>query len=69
MAWIPCMRQAEAGSPFCRRHADAIFGAMLGAVVHSEPVMEVEHLCGEESPCPIARAGRRKTWDSHKRSR
>jgi hypothetical protein len=33
-AWVPCVRKAERGSEFCRRHGDAIFGAMLGAVIH-----------------------------------
>lgn len=60
MAWIPCVRKAEEGSAFCRRHGDAIFGAMLGALVHAEPVNEMEHLCGENSECPMARARRRK---------
>ena len=41
MAWIPCVRKAETGSPFCRRHGDAVFGAMLGALVYGEPVNEV----------------------------
>ena len=30
------MRKAEEGSPFCRRHGDAVFGAMLGRLVHGE---------------------------------
>lgn len=58
-AWIPCARKAEAGSVFCRKHGEGIFGAMLGALVHSEAVNEVEHLCGEERPCAMARAQQR----------
>jgi hypothetical protein len=69
MAWIPCVRRAEEGSEFCRRHGDAIFGAMLGVLVRTEPGKEVEHFCGDKAPCPLARAGRRKVWGSHKRSR
>jgi len=39
-AWIPCVRKAERGSGFCRHHGDAIFGAMLGAIVYEKPVDE-----------------------------
>ena len=60
MAWIPCVRKAEEGSAFCRRHGDAFFGAMLGALVYAEPVWEMEHLCGEMRPCPMREAKRRK---------
>ncbi len=35
-AWIPCAQKAEAESGFCRRHGDAIFGAMLGAMVSAK---------------------------------
>ena len=28
-----------------RRHDDAILGAMMGALVHSGPMEEIEHLC------------------------
>jgi len=44
-AWIPCARKAEAGTGFCRRHGDAIFGVMLGAIVYEEPVEEGEEDC------------------------
>jgi hypothetical protein len=40
-AWIPCVRKAEPGSRFCRRHDEAITGALLGALVHEEPGDEV----------------------------
>jgi hypothetical protein len=50
------VRKAEEGSAFCKKHGDAIFGAMLGALVYMEPVDEVEHLCGEGRPCEMARA-------------
>jgi hypothetical protein len=53
MAWIPCVRKAESGSPFCRKHGDAIFGAMLGALVHEEPVNEMVSL-GEKRERPAA---------------
>ena len=55
-AWLPCARKAEAGSVFCKRHVDAIFGAMLGALMYGEPVNEVEHLCGEDQRCDLAEA-------------
>jgi hypothetical protein len=58
-AWIPCVRKAERGSGFCRHHGDAIFGAMLGVLVYSGPVEEIEHPCKEEPPCPLRRAGRK----------
>ena len=44
------MRKAEEGSRFCRRHGDAILGAMLGALVYSEPVNEVVSLREEKTP-------------------
>jgi len=46
MAWIPCARKAGEGSAFCKRHADAILGAMLGALVCPELVNEAGHFCG-----------------------
>ncbi len=58
-AWLPCVRKVEAGSRFCRRHGEAIFGAMLGALAYGEPVNLMEHLCVEERPCAVARAARR----------
>ena len=58
MAWIPCVRKAEEGSAYCRRHGDAIYGAMLGALVNGHPRVEVEHFCGEKAPCPWEKAGR-----------
>ena len=36
MAWVPCARMAEEGSRFCARHARAIEGAVLGALIHAE---------------------------------
>ena len=30
------MRKAEEGSAFCRKHGDALLGAMLGLLVHGE---------------------------------
>ena len=38
LAWIPCMRKAVEGERYCRRHGDAITGAVLGATVHAEEV-------------------------------
>ncbi|MGB7434701.1 MAG: hypothetical protein WBR26_03305 [Candidatus Acidiferrum sp.] len=45
--WIPCARRAEEGALYCRKHGDAVFGAMLGALVYQEPVKTVERL-GED---------------------
>ena len=45
------MRKAEEGSAFCRRHGDAIFGAMLGALTYAEPVGEPETISGEDNGC------------------
>src|ERR1700731_2837921 len=36
MAWVPCARMAEDGSRFCARHARAVEGAVLGALIHAE---------------------------------
>jgi len=33
---VPCVRMAEEGSRFCSRHARAIEGAVLGALMHAE---------------------------------
>ncbi len=33
---MPCVRTAEEGSRFCARHARAVEGAMLGALMHAE---------------------------------
>lgn len=34
-AWNPCKRNAVDGSRFCRRHDDAVDGAILGLVLQS----------------------------------
>jgi hypothetical protein len=34
-AWNPCRRRAADGSHFCRRHDDAVDGAILGLVLQS----------------------------------
>jgi hypothetical protein len=49
-AWIPCVRTAEEGSGFCRRHEDAILGAMLGALVLEKAVDEAVHVEAEKWP-------------------
>jgi len=59
-AWLPCMRKSQPGSAFCKKHGDAIFGAMLGALTFGPPIKEIEHLCEEQRPCQIALAQRRK---------
>lgn len=33
---MPCVRKVETGTRFCRRHEDAVVGAMLGALVQAE---------------------------------
>jgi hypothetical protein len=40
--WLPCARKAEQGSPFCRRHGDAILGAILGLLMSAEPLSQRE---------------------------
>jgi hypothetical protein len=64
-AWLPCARKAQPGSAFCKKHNDAITGALLGAFTYSEPVEAIEHLCDEANPCSIAIAQRRSNA-SHK---
>lgn len=59
-AWLPCVQKAEAGSAFCKKHGDAIVGVMLGALVFAPALNEVEHLCAQNRPCPIAQAQRSK---------
>jgi hypothetical protein len=39
-AWVPCVREAERESRFCKRHGDAVTGAFLGALEHAEGVDE-----------------------------
>jgi len=45
------VRKAEEGSAFCRRHGEAIFGAMLGALTYADPVAEPEPVSGEDKGC------------------
>jgi hypothetical protein len=54
------VRKAETGTAFCRRHGDAIFGAMLGALRYLKSLEEIEHFCGEGEPCLMEGALRRK---------
>ena len=57
-AWVPCARTAEDGSRFCARHARAIEGAVLGALMHAEAVSEAVTLY--EDLAPWNRRGRKK---------
>jgi len=50
MAWVPCARMAEEGSPFCARHARAIEGAVLGALMHAEARNEAVALVEDLPP-------------------
>jgi hypothetical protein len=59
-AWLPCRGKAQPGSAFCKKHSDAIFGAMLGAFQYSQPIDTIEHFCDDEHPCAFAIAQRRK---------
>jgi hypothetical protein len=36
-AWVPCIRRRQWGSVFCRRHEDAVNGAVLGLWVNDFP--------------------------------
>ena len=71
-AWIPCGRNALKHSPFCKRHADAMHGAVLGLWVKGffEPVEQCERRSQaaaskngtskeekEKTPCPAGHAG------------
>ena len=58
-AWVPCVRMAEEGSRFCARHARAIEGAVLGALMHAEAKDEAVTLC-EDLPPWNARRGKRR---------
>jgi hypothetical protein len=50
MAWVPCARMAEEGSRFCARHARAIEGAVLGALMHAEARNEAVALVEDLRP-------------------
>jgi len=49
-AWVPCVRMAEDGSRFCSRHARAIEGAVLGALMHAEARDEAVTLYEDLAP-------------------
>ncbi len=36
-AWVPCSRRRQCGSLYCRRHEDAVNGAILGLWAHGFP--------------------------------
>jgi len=36
-AWVPCSGRSQCGSLYCRRHEDAVNGAVLGLWVHGFP--------------------------------
>jgi hypothetical protein len=54
-AWLPCVRKAEDGSPFCRTHGDAIFGAVLGALANAEPLRKPRAMRKAKSQSETAR--------------
>ncbi len=62
-AWIPCVQKAEAGSEYCRQHGDAIFGAMLGAIVYEKAVDEAVHVEAEKWPRRTEKTTRRGRQD------
>jgi hypothetical protein len=47
--WIPCVQKAEAESGFCRRHGDAILGAMLGAIVDEKAMGDLLTSCAQQA--------------------
>jgi len=47
---VPCVRMAEDGSRFCTRHARAIEGAVLGALMHAEARDEAVTLYEDSAP-------------------
>ncbi len=59
MAWVPCARLAEDGSRFCSRHARAIEGAVLGALIHAEARDEAVILYEERPLRNLPRGNRR----------
>jgi hypothetical protein len=58
-AWLPCVHKAERGSHFCRRHGDAIFGALLGALVYAEPLDQAVSFVEDRAPWNFVRPSRR----------
>lgn len=50
-AWLPCLRAAEVGEKFCRRHGDAITWAVFGALMYG-PVVDEEVKIVEDRPLP-----------------
>ena len=50
-AWLPCLRAAEVGEKFCRRHGDAITGAVFGALMYG-PAVDEEVKIVEDRPLP-----------------
>jgi len=61
MAWVPCVRMAEEGSRFCARHARAIEGAVLGALMHAEAKEEAVTLYEDLRPWNRRRGRSRKS--------
>ncbi|HXC48393.1 MAG TPA: hypothetical protein VNU20_08870 [Candidatus Sulfotelmatobacter sp.] len=59
MAWAPCVRMPEEASRFCARHARAIEGAVLGALMHAEARDEAVTLY-EDLPPWNRRAGKKR---------
>jgi len=59
MAWVPCARRAEKGSRFCSRHARAVEGAVLGALMHAEARDEAVTLYEDLAPWNRRRGMRR----------
>ena len=64
-AWLPCLRAAEVGEKFCRRHGDAIIGAVFGALMYG-PVVDAEVKMVEDRPLPryarVTEKRKRRTW-------
>ena len=56
---MPCARMAEEGSRFCARHARAIEGAMLGALMHVEARDEAVTLYEDLAPWNRSRVKKR----------
>ncbi len=56
-AWVPCARLAEEGSRFCSRHARAIEGAVLGALMHAGARDEAVTMNEEKPPESGRRVG------------
>ena len=58
-AWVPCVRAVEGDWEYCKKHGNALLGALLGRLVQPEAGKEAQLPMEEKAARKVERPRRR----------